>query len=67
MDDMKMRKGILSDIIKEMSGIEAGDWKGKKNAAMTITITQPEGAEAAEDEAAEVCPDCNETPCTCEK
>lgn len=65
-----MKKGILSDIIKEMSAIEAGDWKGKKkNAQMTVTIVKPaegeDGETAASDE--EVCPDCGESPCACEK
>jgi hypothetical protein len=65
-----MKKGILSDIIKEMSAIEAGDWKGKKkNAQMTVTIVKPaEGEESAESDAAEeICPDCGESPCACEK
>jgi hypothetical protein len=61
----KMKKGILSDIIKEMSAIEAGDWKGKKNATMTVTIAQPsEESEVMPEE--EVCEECGKSPCECE-
>jgi hypothetical protein len=60
----KMKKGILSDIIKEMSAIEAGDWKGKKNATMTVTIAQPDAEEAIPEE--EVCEECGKSPCECE-
>ena len=64
----KMKKGILSDIIKEMSAIEAGDWKSKKNATMTVTIAQPAEEDSldvpSEDE--EVCEECGKSPCECE-